>query len=352
MMARIPLLALAGIFSLGAAAQQPAPASATASPQAVPAAAAQKNAAATAQEGQPQPPQGNLTIQVMRDDGTPVPDADIAIDGMRAGMGPMVPGQSNGAGASNAQSPGALTGSSESNGAQPASAQPPALRCISAQAASIEAGGTQPGSATATPSQAGNSQPGGGVSSSGQTGSGRSGNAQAGNGNPGGAQSNGGQAGHAQSGSNKSGSAQPGAPPSRQNCYSANTVLPGTAESISDLGLGASADAATSAPSLPPGVVPLRTDAQGQLTLQLSDGPHTLSVSVYGFDPFTGQFTLGGKHRQIVQIKLSTAPTSYILAVGPDNGIQLETPQLDALIPLEPLQTLVPLPARTRGHVL
>ena len=105
-------------------------------------------------------------------------------------------------------------------------------------------------------------------------------------------------------------------------------------------------------PALPPGAVPLETDAQGPLTVQLPPGAHALSVSVYGFDPFNTHFTLSGKHRQIVQIKLSTAPTSYVLAVGPDGRIQPISADLDAAIPLEPLATLVPLPARARRHGL
>jgi hypothetical protein len=96
--------------------------------------------------------------------------------------------------------------------------------------------------------------------------------------------------------------------------------------------------------------VALATDAQGQLTVQLPPGEHTLSVSVYGFDPWTGHFTLSGKHRQVVQIKLSTAPPSYLIVVGPDGRVQPISAVLDATIPLEPVAILDSLAARTHRH--
>jgi hypothetical protein len=340
---RIPQLALA-VCALGLApggrAQQPA----------APAPQATAGAAPTA-------PQGNLTIQVMSDDGTPVPGADLAVDGMRTGQGPVTPGQAGvgqpGSGAANGAVAGNGQGqSAQTKSTQPGSTSPPGMHCISAAAASIGTGSTQAGS--------------------GQTGSGNTKNAQQGTQQgtrqgtppgtqPGAAQSGNAQAGQTQSGSDKNGGSKPvdsttgnpktsaktGPAAPAQNCYASNTVLPGTSESIGELVSSAPTNG-DSGPPLPPGAIPLRTDAQGQLVLQLPPGSHTLAISVYGFEPWNGSFTLNGKHRQIVQIKLSTAQSSFVLAVGPDDRIQLESPDLEAPIPLEPLQTLVLEPRR--GH--
>ncbi len=311
---RIPLVALMA-FAPGASAQQPAS----------PSAAPQKKSAPAPQASQPQAPQGNLIIQVMADNGAPVPGAAIEVDGMRSGGAPAGPG----------------TGRS--------STLPSGTRIIGADPSPSESGASPTGPGEANPSestidqsglfrpqkrpcpapQPANSRPGKSQSQSGAT-----------------------QTGQAASGSAKpnTGTArQPSQPPPPPDCGLTNMVQAGTAESISELG-GTPSDAAAAA--LPPGAVPLETDAQGQLILQLPPGEHTLSVSVYGFDPFTGHFTLGGKHRQIVQIKLNTAPTTYVLAVGPDGRIQPESPDLGTLIPLEPVQTLDSLPARNRKHLL
>jgi hypothetical protein len=334
---RIPQLALA-VCALGLApggrAQQPA----------APAPQATAGAAPTA-------PQGNLTIQVMSDDGTPVPGADLAVDGMRTGQGPVTPGQAGvgqpGSGAANGAVAGNGQGqSAQTKSTQPGSTSPPGMHCISAAAASIGTGSTQTGNGQTGAGQQGSAQAGNGSTKSTQTG------AQAGAGQSGQTQTGQGQAGQAQSGSDKTGSSKPvnkktGAAAPAQNCYASNTVLPGTVESIGELVTSAPTDP-DSGPPLPPGAIPLRTDAQGQLVLQLPPGSHTLAISVYGFEPWNGSFTLNGKHRQIVQIKLSTAQSSFVLAVGPDDRIQLESPDLEATIPLEPLQTLVLEPRR--GH--
>jgi hypothetical protein len=331
---RISLLVLAA-FALGAAAQQPASPSAV--PQGTPAPRAAKAAQKKGSGAAPQPglqaPQGNLTIQVTRDDGTPVPDADVEIDGMRAGIGPSGTGPASAAG--NTRSP-AIRNAGPENSAensvdqsglfhpQPVSCPPPPphktapAKPQSSQAPSRNAqSGDQTGSA-----QTGSGQPG-------QVPPAQPASADANPSKP-----------HA---SAESADAQPA-------CDPANMVRPGQAESIGELSGAKSDDAG--GPSLPPGVIPLRTDDQGQLVLQLPPGAHTLSVSVYGFDPFTGSFTLSGRHRQIVQIKLSTAPTSVVFTVGADYRTQTESAITYALIPLEPVQVLDPLPARTRRRVL
>jgi hypothetical protein len=361
---RIPLPALA-VCALCAApswAQQPAAPSAKGTP-----------ASNSQASGAPTPP-GNLIIQVMADTGVPVPGAAIEVDGMRTGMGPAVVSQ-----------PGSMQPGNPQSGNAPSNFQ------VAGYDGSAHPGDAHPGdpmagctiSSPVPPPRVQPSSAKSGTASGAGAQSGSAGNAQAGNGQAGAAQgqpsgqqtntvqpgaalpvdghigrihprrtepstANSGSsptAGSGPSGTAPSGGAQPAAAQPPPGADSLNTVQPGTAQTIHCEG------AAPAAP-LPPGAVPLETDAQGQLTLQLSPGEHTLSVSVYGFDPFTGHFTLGGKHRQIVQIKLSTAPTSYILAVGPDGRIQPETPDLGTLIPLEPVQTLDSLPVRNRKRVL
>jgi hypothetical protein len=377
---RIPLLALAA-FSLGALAQQPAQqASATAqTPAPVSPGSASRTVAArkstapassqanSKQQGNSAPaPQGNLTVQIMDDNGTPVPGAAIEVDGMRAGMGSAIISQSNGAqpggvqpggvqisgydgsaAAGGSQTGDSLSGCTVSSTVQSISAQPAVARgaSVPSQHGSASPGNGQTGEAGAqselTPEELKTVHPGA-VQSVGshprlteprrtEPGSGRSASSQSDGSGSGSAPSGNGQPGSA------SGEAQPGGD-------GLNSVQPGTAQSINCQGAAPAA--------LPPGVVPLTTDAQGQLVLELPPGEHTLSVSVYGFDPWTGHFTLNGKHRQIVQIKLSTAPTTFVMTYGADDRVQLETATLDTEIPLEPVQTLVPLPAHTRRHVL
>jgi hypothetical protein len=370
---RIPLPALAAFalgFALplsvtlsaqqpGAAAQPPAPASPAPAARTNTTAASLGKRTSTPPANTAPAPQGNLTIEVMDDNGTPFPGADVEIDGMRTGQGPA------GVQPSTIQPSGTQTGDAQASGAQPHGAE-----AGEAQVNCTVAGSVRPGNSQTGP-HSGAAQGAGSQSGVAQTGNGQTGGNQP---QPGGQQLNTAQpsAGRAvdshnrptqrrpaesangSSGSGQSGSGQPGdtkadsQPAAAQpDGDSLNTVQPGTAQAIN-----CQAGAAPSEPQLPPGVVALRTDAQGQLTLQLANGPHTVSVSVYGFDPFTGHFTLSGKHRQMIQIKLSTAPTSFILAVGPDGRIQPVSVDLDALIPLEPVQTLDPLPARTRRHLI
>jgi hypothetical protein len=306
---RIPLLALAA-FSLGAAATLPAqqPASPT------------HGNSATQQQGKPQAnsapaPQGNLIIQVMDSNGTPFPGAQLEVDGMRTGAAP------------------------------PGSAPPAPARADSAPASSAPTVGPEipcPKSSSAQSAGAprGGAQADGGQAGSGQTG--QAGSAPADKAPPGDSQPKAGQT---------QGQTHDGVQPrSSQHCYlPPGSVLPGTAQSIGNL-IGSAPGGGV--PSLPPGAVPLTTDAQGQLVLQLPNGEHSVSVTVYGFEPFTGHFTLSGKHRQMVQIKLSSSPPTYVFVVGPDSRVQLETPEVDALIPLEPLQTLGPLAPRARRRLL
>jgi hypothetical protein len=294
---RIPLLALAAL-SLSAAAPLPAQ-----------------------QPAAPAPP-GNLIIQVMDDDGTPFPGAAVEVDGMRTGAAPpgsapAAPARANPAQVSPASASSAPAVGPEIPCPKPSSAQTAGAPSDRAHAAGSQAAGAQPGD--------------------GQPGSGQAGQS--------------GQAGAAQPHNQTQGQPRDSAQPSSsQHCYlPPGSVLPGTAQSIGNL-IGGAADG--SGPPLPPGAVALATDAQGQLILQLPSGPHSVSVSVYGFEPFTGHFTLSGKHRQIVQIKLSASPPTYVFVVGPDSRVQLETPVLDSLIPLEPVQTLGPLPPRNRKRLL
>jgi hypothetical protein len=338
---RIPLLALVA-FALAAPAQQPASANPAGAPQAnhptsphgSNAATPQKNSAAT-----PQAPQGNLTVQVMDDNGNPVPNADIEIDGMHTGGAPAGPGTgrsstlSSGTRIIGADSTPNQSGTDQSSPGQP-NGQPdidqsglfrPRARPCPPAPPRPQPEKTQPGNA---PSPSGSTQP---VDS-----------------HPGRAQPSQSPSSSAHSGGPQPNS-QPAQPQPPPDCGLTNTVQAGTAESIADLG-GTPADAA--GPALPPGAVALRTDAQGQLILQLLPGDHTLSVSVYGFDPFTAHFSLTGKHRQVVQIKLSTAPTSYLIAVGPDGRIQPVSADLDAVIPLEPVQSLDNLPPHARHRAL
>jgi hypothetical protein len=313
---RIPLLALAA-FSLGAAAplsaQQPA----------APAHGSSATAQPSNSQANPAPtPPGNLIIQVMDDNGTPFPGAAVEVDGMRTGAAP--PGS---APAAPARPDSARADSAPATAAPAVGPEIPCPKANSAPTASAPHGGAQAAGSQASGASPGDAQPG-----SGQTGSTQAGSAPPGSG---------------QSQAQPRDSAQPSG---NQHCYlPPGSVLPGTAQSIGSLIGGAPGDGG---PSLPPGAVALTTDAQGQLILQLPSGPHSVSVSVYGFEPFTGHFTLTGKHRQIVQIKLSASPPTYVFVVGPDSRVQLETPVLDSLIPLEPVQTLGPLPPRTRKRLL
>jgi hypothetical protein len=357
---RIPLLALAAcaLYAAPSRAQQPAAPSAKGAPA--------SNSPANAAP----PPPGNLIIQVMADTGVPVPGAAIEVDGMRTGMGPAVVSQPGSPPAGGLQPGNPQSGNAQSSfqvagydgSAHPGSSRPgdPMAGCtISSpvppprvQPSLAKPGaGTPPGNgnAAAGNGQAGAAQPGQQINTvkpgaalpvDGHIGRTHPRRAEPSTANSGSAPTAGSGPGAAPSGSAQPPAAQP--PPGADGL---NTVQPGTAQTIHCEGT------APAAP-LPPGAVPLETDAQGQLTLQLPPGEHTLSVSVYGFDPFTGHFTLGGKHRQIVQIKLSTAPTSYVLAVGPDGRIQPETPDLETLIPLEPVQTLDSLPVRNRKRLL
>ncbi len=97
---------------------------------------------------------------------------------------------------------------------------------------------------------------------------------------------------------------------------------------------------------------PLKTDAQGQVAIDLPSGPHTVTVSVPGFDPLTSHIDLKPKDTQTIAIKLSAAPPPYVWVVGSDGRIEPRTPEMDAHIPFEPMQTLAPLPARTRRRFL
>jgi hypothetical protein len=279
---RISLLALAA-FALDVSAQQP------------------QKSVSSPQPGQPQAPQGNLTIQVTNDDGAPVPGAALEIDGMSVGGGP--------------------AGSSHSTSGGVTSTLPSGTQIIGADSsphtsqANIDRSGLFQAHARPCPTpppaavRHDNGQP-------------AKGQAPAAGAKP---------------------ATQPAQPPPPPSCGLTNTVQAGTAESIGDL---SGTPTGASAPALPPGAVALATDAQGQLTVQLPPGEHTLSVSVYGFDPWTGHFTLTGKHRQVVQIKLSTAPPSYLIVVGPDGRVQPISAVLDATIPLEPVATLDSLAAR------
>jgi hypothetical protein len=348
---RIPLLALAA-FPLGALpflpAQQPA--------------APTHGNTATTQQGKSQAdsapaPQGNLIIQVMDSNGTPFPGAQLEVDGMRTGRGQISVAEGGGAQAapaSAAKPPADSAQASRPHTACPTSpyappSSPPAARD---RTGSAPAGSTQPGNAPQNGSQ---TQPSGGGSSGGLL-TRHSGSSHPASAPPDGSQSQpaGNQPETGQSGNGQPGSAPPASadgksqpqPGGNQLC----TVPGGTAQSIGTLMGNASPE--PGGPSLPPGAIPLTTDAQGQLILQLPSGEHSISVSVYGFEPFTGHFTLSGKHRQLVQVKLSASPPTYVFVVGPDSRVQLETPEVDALIPLEPLQTLGPLAPRTRRRLI
>jgi hypothetical protein len=358
---RIPLLALAA-FALGApaqqpaspaqpaaaTAQQPAPANSAAAPKGNPAPPARANSAAAshgkpaqAQPGSAAPaPQGNLIIQVTDDNGTPFPGAAVEIDGMGTGMAP--PGSAQAAAAA------AESGSPQATVAPPVCAHSNRAPSEHAETGHGETGDGQPHPGG---DQAGNGPSDAGAAGTAQASSAGSGAGQAepeGNG-AGGDQPNAGSSGTKPAGSGHPDHTQEGdgepQPSGPQLC----TVEPGTAQSISSL-TGVAAPAA-GAP-LPPGAVQLVTDAQGQLILQLPSGLHTVAVSVYGFDPFNAHFTLNGKHRQVIQIKLSTAPTSYVIAVGPDGRIQPVSADLDTMIPLEPVAVLDPLPVRGKRHAL
>lgn len=366
--ARIPLVALAA-FALGAAVPLPAqqPAAAAAQPAATAQAPAPASAAPATRGNATPAPQGNLIIQVMDDDGTPVPGADIEVDGMRTGAVP------SGVQGSSVQPGSAQVSGEQSGDVQPGSAQPDGAETGDTPAGEAQVNCTVASSVQPGSSPSGSAQPGGAPPKRAAPGSEQAVGDQP---QPGGQQLNTVEPGTVESvgrhpritqsrraetvsanpGSSSSGSAAPGAARTsgqasdaqpQPNSDDANTVQPGTAQAIN-----CQAGAAPSQPALPPGEVPLRTDAQGELVLQLPDGPHSISVSIYGFDPFTGSFALSGKHRQIVQIKLSTAPTSYVLAVGPDGRIQPVGANLDSVIPLEPVETLGPLPARARHRVL
>jgi hypothetical protein len=399
---RTPLLALAAL-SLSAAAslwaQQPA-------------APAHGNSA-PAQPSKPQAnaapaPQGNLIIQVTDDNGTPFPGAAIEVDGMRTGAAPAGAPKPGSAQPNSAQPNSVQPGTVQPAGAQPdpqsSIGQASSFRVYGAETSGPEAGGSGSGGSGSVgaesseaqvnctieggarpvisqpspragvhsdPAQAAGS-PSGQGSSAAPSGSGEAGEAQ-----PGGQQVNTVEPGTVQAvGSHprlaqprraETANAGPGSPQSGNNTPGAssagsgqaagaqlepddsspNTFQPGTAQAIHCQSGGAAGG-----PALPPGVIALITDAQGQLILQLPNGEHTVSVSVYGFEPFTGHFTLSGKHRQMVQIKLSSSPPTYVFVVGPDSRVQLETPEVDALIPLAPLQTLGPLAPRTRRRLL